>query len=234
MRIAEVADRSGYSPATLRYYEELTLLPPPVRTAAGYRTYDPAVLERLTFIGRAKALGCSLDEVADLLPTWDGGRCAPLQARLRSLVEAKLDDVRARVRELQAFAGDLYRMLAAATPDGPCDETCGCVTEPVGCTLDPAELPGRIEEWRDVTAHVTRRTPVDGGIRLSLDAATPLGELAALMRAEQSCCTFFAFALTVDHRGVALEVRGPVEALRLFSVDDSRPYTAPNHPHCER
>jgi MerR family copper efflux transcriptional regulator len=220
MRIAEVAERTGFSPATLRYYEELELLPAPARTPAGYRAYDESVLDRLAFIARAKRLGCTLEEVADLMPQWDGGRCAPVQSRLRELAATKLDDTRARTAELAAFAADLERILAGLgshTPDGPCDRECGCVSEPVACTLDPADLPGRLQEWRDVTAHVTARTAIEGGIRLHLDAGTPLGDLAALMVAEQSCCSFFAFTLTVDARGVALEVRGPAEALPLFA-----------------
>ena len=219
MRIAEVAERTGFSPATLRYYEELELLPAPARTPAGYRAYDESVLDRLAFIGRAKRLGCTLDEVAELLPQWDGGRCAPVQARLRELAVAKLDETRARAAELAAFAADLEGIVAglgAHTPDGPCDDQCGCVSDPLVCTLDAAELPARLQEWRDVTAHVTSRTPIDGGIRLHLAAGTPLDDLAALMAAEQSCCSFFAFALTVDSRGVALEVRAPAEALALF------------------
>ena len=141
MRIAEVAERSGFSPATLRYYEELDLLPAPARTPAGCRAYDESVLGRLAFIARARSLGC---------------------------------------------------------------------------TLEAGDLPGRLQEWRHLTAHVTGRTPVDGGIGLHLDAGTPLGDLAGLLAAEQSCCSFFAFALTVDARGAALEVRAPAEALDLF------------------
>jgi MerR family transcriptional regulator, copper efflux regulator len=216
MRIAEVAERSGFSPATLRYYEQLDLLPAPARTPAGYRSYDDTVLDRLAFIGRAKGLGCSLDEVADLLPKWEGGQCAPVQSRLRELVATKLEDIQARTAELTAFAGDLERIFLTHTPDGPCDEACGCLSAPLLCTLDPAELPGRLQHWRDLTAHVTDRTAIDGGIRLHLHAGTPLGDLAGLMAAEQGCCAFFAFALTVDGRGAALEVRGPAEALALF------------------
>jgi MerR family transcriptional regulator, copper efflux regulator len=222
MRIAEVAERSGFSPATLRYYEELDLVPAPARTPAGYRAYDESVLDRLAFIARAKRLGCTLDEVAGLLPHWDGGRCAPVQDRLRELAATKLDDTRARTAELAAFAADLERILAGLgrhTPEGPCDDSCGCVREPVGCTLDPAELPGRLREWGELTDHVVARTPVDGGIRLQLDAGTPLGDVAELVAAEHSCCSFFAFALTVDGRGPALEVRGPAEALALFDQD---------------
>ncbi len=225
MRIAEVADRSGFPAATLRYYEEIHLVPAPVRTAAGYRVYDESVLRRLAFIGRAKALGCSLGEVAELLPRWESGRCAPVQERLKELAAAKLDDARARIGELEAFAGDLRRILAgmpAHTPDGPCDATCGCVVDPeappLGCTLDSSELSGRLHEWREVVGHVVGRTPVDGGIRLELDPATPLDLVALLMRAEQGCCSFFAFSLTVDHRGTALEVRAPAEGRAIVDA----------------
>ena len=219
MRIAEVAERTGFSPATLRYYEELELLPAPARTPAGYRAYDESVLDRLAFISRAKSLGCTLEDVAELMPQWDGGRCAPVQARLRELAATKLGETRARTAELAAFGTDLERILAGLgshTPDGRCDSECGCVSEPLVCTLEAADLPGRLQEWRDLTSHVTSRAPIDGGLRLQLDAGTPLGDLAALMAAEQSCCSFFAFALTVDARGPALEIRGPAEALALF------------------
>jgi len=225
MRIAEVADRSGFSAATLRYYEEIDLVPAPMRTAAGYRIYDESVLDRLAFIGRAKVLGCSLQEVTDLMPRWESARCAPVQEGLRELAATKRDETHTRLEELEAFAGDLRRIIAtmgAHTPDGPCDASCGCIGEPesppVACTLDASALPGRIKEWRDVVGHVVGRTPIDGGIRLELDPAAPLDQLALLMRAEQGCCSFFAFSLTVDQRGVALEVGGPAEGLAILDA----------------
>lgn len=95
MRIKEVAERTGFSAPTLRYYEEIGLLPAPTRTAAGYRTYDEATVERLAFIARAKWLGCSLDEIADLTTAgswrqWQVDRAAivgwvPPRARCSSL-----------------------------------------------------------------------------------------------------------------------------------------------------
>ncbi len=226
MRIAEVASRSGFPAATLRYYEQRDLLPPPQRTPAGYRAYDEEVLARLAFIARAKALGCSLDEIVDLMPEWDGGRCAPVQDRLRRLASTKLGEAEARVAELTAFATDLRRILATLgshTPDGPCDPDCGCVGEspaplppPAGCSLDAAQLPDRIQEWRRLLAHAEGRVDIDGGVRLQLDTATPMDRLVVLARAEQACCGFFAFAITVDDRGLALEVRAPAEALSLI------------------
>ena len=139
-RIAEVAERTGFSTPTLRYYEEIGLLPPAERTAAGYRLYDERSIERLTFIARAKQLGCTLDEIADLTEAWDSDQCAPVKHRLRSVVAAKLADVEARITELTALAAELrvtITVLESAPLDGPCGEACGCVSGPGSAAAVP-------------------------------------------------------------------------------------------------
>ena len=131
-KIKDVADRSGFSAATLRYYEEIGLLPEASRTPAGYRLYDDHTLDRLAFISRAKQLGCTLDEIADLTVAWDGGRCGPVQDRLRAVVADKLVTAQQQIVELMTLTSDLQRAAAtleAHRPDGPCDDSCGCVTE---------------------------------------------------------------------------------------------------------
>lgn len=149
-------------------------------------------------------LGCTLEEIAELMPDWDGGQCAPIQSQLRDLVKRKLTETEARAAETRAFTADLERILAGLgphTPDGPCDADCGCLTDtpavpvaatrtsgPVACTLNAAEIPGRLQEWRDVVGHVVDRVPVDGGTRLQLDTDVPLDQLALLVAAEQGCC----------------------------------------------
>lgn len=237
MRIAEVAAQTGFSPATLRYYEQLDLVPAPQRTAAGYRAYDESVLGRLALIARAKALGCTLDEIATLLPAWDGGRCGPVQERLRELVGVKLGDAEARVADIASFTADLRQALAGLglqAAEGPCDSYCPCFADPpaapgsepatehcplpVTCTLDAADMPERVQEWRDLVTHVVDRAPIEGGTRLTLDAGAPLDQLVRLVGAEQSCCRFFAFAITVDTRGVALEVRAPAEGQAMVNA----------------
>jgi MerR family copper efflux transcriptional regulator len=174
-QIAEVAQRSGFSAATLRYYEDLGLLTPASRNDAGYRLYDETSLERLRFIARAKQLGCSLDEIADLATAWDGGRCATVQERLRATVDAKIADAHTQIAELTTLAADLQRAaagLSAQPVDGPCDDTCGCTTDtgpasvatsvpliskaaatsdvdevPIACTLGAGEMSTRLDEW---------------------------------------------------------------------------------------
>lgn len=240
-QIKAVSERTGFSAATLRYYEEIGLLPPSTRTAAGYRIFDDATLARLAFIARAKQLGCSLDEIADLTRAWDGGRCGPIQDRLRSVVADKLESSQRQIVDLMTLSAELQR--AAATlelhrPDGPCDDQCGCISgasagdlrpqsvslvskqasvEPreIACTLGPESMSGRLDEWRALLDHVTRRESIDSGVRAVFGAATPLDELMRLTAAEQHCCQFFAFAITVDARGIALEVRAPADALSI-------------------
>ena len=80
--IGEVADRSGFTASSLRYYEGIGLVVPAARSAAGYRLYDDRSLARLAFIARAKQLGCTLEEISDLIGIWDGERCGPVQKSL--------------------------------------------------------------------------------------------------------------------------------------------------------
>lgn len=132
-RIAEVAERTGFSRPTLRYYEQIGLLSPAERTASGYRLYDDRSIERLHFITRAKQLGCTLEEIIDLAEAWASNECAPVKHRLRAVVTAKLAETEARIAELTALATDLRstsRVLESAPADGPCDEACGCVSRP--------------------------------------------------------------------------------------------------------
>lgn len=240
LRIKEVADASGFSAATLRYYKEIGLLPAASRTPAGYRTYDRRTLDRLGFIARAKQLGCSLEEIAGLSTAWDGGQCGPLQDQLRELVAAKLAAAQLQIAELITFSSELGQAAAALEghrPDGACDADCGCISDPatttpgsmmqavslstkppaagapaIACTLAAGAMTARVEDWNALLAHVERREQIDGGVRSVFASSVPTAELIRLVAAEQDCCTFLRFAITVDTRGVALKVRAPHDA----------------------
>jgi MerR family transcriptional regulator, copper efflux regulator len=127
--IGEAAERSGFSASALRYYEGIGLVEPSNRTDAGYRVYDDETLRRLAFIARAKQLGCSLDEIADLVGIWDGEQCAPVQRRFHELVTTKLVETERQIDELTAFSTQLREAaarLSGPALDGPCDERCVC------------------------------------------------------------------------------------------------------------
>jgi MerR family transcriptional regulator, copper efflux regulator len=129
--IGETAERSGFSASALRYYEGIGLVDPPARTASGYRLYDDGTLARLSFIARAKQLGCTLEEITDLVGIWDGERCGPVQRRFHDLVTDKLAETQRQIAELTALADQLRHaalQLSGPATDGPCDERCACVT----------------------------------------------------------------------------------------------------------
>jgi DNA-binding transcriptional MerR regulator len=244
LKIKEVADASGFTAATLRYYEQIGLLPEASRTAAGYRLYDQRTLDRLAFIARAKQLGCTLDEITGLTTAWDGGQCGPIQDQLRQLVAGKIEAAQVQIAQLATFTAELQEAAAALErhrPDGACDTQCGCVSDPndtasvvatvqaislstkpssagepaIACTLSPGSMKGRVADWQSLLAHVGRRDRMDGGVRSVFADSVPMDELMRLVTAEQNCCQFFRFAITVDTRGVALEVRAPADALSI-------------------
>ena len=76
----------------------------------------------------------------------------------------------------------------------------------------------RIKDWQAVTGLVERREPLDGGVRLVFGDTAPLDEIARLRRAEYECCPFFAFAVTIDGRGTALEVTAPPEGADVLAA----------------
>lgn len=232
--IGEVAEHSGFTASALRFYEGIGLVVPAGRTGAGYRLYDDGTLARLAFIARAKQLGCTLEEIHDLVGLWDGDRCGPVQRRFHELVTAKMAAAEASIAELAAFRSQLRVAatgLAGEPVDGPCGDDCACVAAPVAvaapvvasipvaCTLEPGERKGRAEAWRALAARASSRTQLPGGgIRLGFPDRSVVADLAELVAAEQSCCAFFSFAITVDARGAGLEVSAPGEATPMVEA----------------
>ncbi len=89
---------------------------------------------------------------------------------------------------------------------------------PVACTLDAGrDVAERLDQWRAVLGQATGREAVDGGIAVTFghDIART-AELARLLAAEYACCSFASYHLTIDGRGVRMEVRAPAEAGDAF------------------
>ena len=81
---------------------------------------------------------------------------------------------------------------------------------PIACTLEPGAVPDQLAAWRDVLGHATSRTTTDdGAVRVELAPTLDIADVARLAVAEQRCCAFLSFTLTIDGRGTALEVRAP-------------------------
>jgi hypothetical protein len=96
----------------------------------------------------------------------------------------------------------------------------------IACTLGPSQVTDRIGDWRAILGHARSRTATDAGMRVEFNDATPIEELARLAQAEQGCCRFFAFAITVDHRGLGLDVTAPSEARGVLEALFGEPETA--------
>ena len=114
--IGEVADRSGFTASALRYYEGIGLVEPTTRTTAGYRLYDDTTISRLAFIARAKQLGCSLEEITDLVGIWDGEQCSPVQRRFHELLTTKLADAEHQIAELTGARRPAARRCRTVAP----------------------------------------------------------------------------------------------------------------------
>ena len=110
LTISEVRAATGLSARTLRYYEELGLLPGVRRRAGGRRVYGPDEVERLRFIGRLKALGLSLAEVKQLNAVYAiAGSTRAMLARLDELLGRRLADLDARIAELEGLRDEIGR-----------------------------------------------------------------------------------------------------------------------------
>jgi DNA-binding transcriptional MerR regulator len=106
--ISAQASTLGLSADTLRYYERLGLLPPPRRTASGYRLYDEDTTERLNFICGAKRMGLRLADIKELLDIRDRGQCPC--GHTKNLVKRRLAEVEAEIDQLSAVRGQLLAL----------------------------------------------------------------------------------------------------------------------------
>lgn len=116
MRIGELAKRAGVSVDTVRYYEREGILPPADRAESGYRCYLPDDVARLQFLRRAKALGFTLTEIAELLAL-SGQRGADM-VTMRTAAETKLADVNAKLTELERIRAGLQTLITACPGHG--------------------------------------------------------------------------------------------------------------------
>ena len=114
MSIGTLAKATGTKVETVRWYEQVGLLPAPTRTSGNYRAYDAAHLGRLSFIRRARDLGFSLDQVRALLDIagQQDQACEAVDVIAREHLEEvdrKIADLQALRRELDALIGQCRR-----------------------------------------------------------------------------------------------------------------------------
>ncbi len=118
MQIGEVAERTGLSLRTIRYYEEVGLAVPSARSQGGFRLYTEPDVERLELIKRMKPLGFQLEEKRDLLANLDPQPRAPeldepaaRLAEFSATAEQACEDLRTKLRIAEEFAAMLRARL---------------------------------------------------------------------------------------------------------------------------
>ena len=116
LSIGEAATACGLPKKTIRYYADIGLVTPAARASNGYRVYSPAEIRQLIFVRRARAFGFSIDECRELLGLYgDKGRSS---ADVKRVAEKRLEELRAKMRELEALQSELSSLVDACRGDG--------------------------------------------------------------------------------------------------------------------
>lgn len=117
--IGRLARATGCKVQTIRYYEQIGLMPEPLRTSGNQRRYDPGHAERLAFIRHSRELGFSLDAIRELLEISDDPErsCETVDRIARD----RLLEVDRRIRSLNAMKDELERMILQCRGDKVAD-----------------------------------------------------------------------------------------------------------------
>ncbi|HBB32653.1 MAG TPA: heavy metal-responsive transcriptional regulator [Cyanobacteria bacterium UBA8803] len=120
LKIGEVANQTGLSVKTIRYYEEMGLLAPATtRAESGYRLFTSQAVNRLGFIKKAQSLGLSLSEIQEILQVYDSGQlpCGALKQHLLHKVEA----INSQIAALETLKSKLLNLLSVWQEEPPRD-----------------------------------------------------------------------------------------------------------------
>jgi DNA-binding transcriptional MerR regulator len=126
LTVGQLARATGVSAKTIRYYEQVGVLPVPRRSGAGYRHYSHHDVHRLLFIRRARALGLSLANLKELTTELDSGECLTMRPRLHALVAEQLRAVQRQIAEFQLLERQLAQVLHRLQTTAPASHVDGC------------------------------------------------------------------------------------------------------------
>ena len=140
MRIGDLARATAMPVETIRFYEREGLLPTAMRADNNYRVYEPEHRERLAFIRQCRNLDMTLDEIRTLLRLRDGSGddCA----EVNGLLDAHIEHVNRRIRELRGLQKDL-KALRARCPSPHAIAECGILNELAQAAATQAARPRR-------------------------------------------------------------------------------------------
>ena len=142
LTIGQLARATGVPAKTIRYYEQVGVLPAPRRSASGYRQYTQRDVHRLLFIRRARALRLSLSRIAVLTADLAEGSCLAMRPRLTHLVTEHLHTVRQQIAEFQLLERQLTQVLhrLLTGPSSPHAYGCQCLADEAPAAPEPHPL----------------------------------------------------------------------------------------------
>lgn len=114
MNIGDVAQRAGLPPKTIRYYEEIGLITP-LRDTNGYRRFRESDLHKLAFLGRARALGFTIEDCRTLLALYDDKTRA--SSDVKDLAQAHLNKIEDKILQLQSMRDTLSELVQSCAGD---------------------------------------------------------------------------------------------------------------------
>jgi DNA-binding transcriptional MerR regulator len=148
LTLKEMVKRSGSTPRTIRFYEEVGLITPVGRTQGGHRLYRPSELEKLSFISDLRDAGVSLEEIKELLDLRASSQNArDASQKVSQLLHNRIEDLKrrlgvlARLRDELAHSVDIFQKSCADCKHPPGNEVCDTCTD-----IDHARLP-RAFRW---------------------------------------------------------------------------------------
>ena len=115
MHISAASNAAGLPVKTVRYYADIGLVSAPVRSEAGYRTYDDSSVQKLVFVRRAREFGFSIDECRELLSLYEDQHRS--SADVKRIATKRLDEVAKKQRELQSLHDELAHLVDACKGD---------------------------------------------------------------------------------------------------------------------
>ena len=115
MKIGQASGASGVSERMIRHYEKIGLMPPAARRDSGYRDYDEREVHTLRFIGRARDLGFSIEEIRRLLELWQDRSRASQD--VKELALARAAELKRKERELHEMRRSLEHLAASCHGD---------------------------------------------------------------------------------------------------------------------
>jgi Cu(I)-responsive transcriptional regulator len=116
LSIGNLSKATGTKVVTIRYYEQVGLLPIPARTEGNYRTYREEHLRRLRFIRRCRALGFTLDQIRELLRI--SSRQDQACAEVDRITAGRLAEIEEKIADLSRLADELRRLSSCCQGKG--------------------------------------------------------------------------------------------------------------------